>query len=152
MALADYLTVSSVSANLEVSSKQEALEALLALLADSCPELDIKKALTVIYKREAMGSTGIGDGVAIPHGTVNGCPRIQATIARSTAGCDFDAVDGKKCHIFCLLIVPEAASAGHLSVLAKFARMFKAKEFQNRFMEAADDADLYRVLQMFWRD
>lgn len=105
-----------------------------------------------MHQREALGSTGIGDGVAIPHGKVEGCENISVIVARSTLGCDFDSMDRRKCHIFCMLIAPPKAAAMHLSVLAHFVRILKNSEFRRRFMEAQDSEEIWKLLESFWRD
>lgn len=108
--------------------------------------------MTVLHRRERLGSTGIGDGVAIPHGKDAICSRVTVAVGRSLAGCDFAALDGKKCHIFCLLLAPESVAAGHLSLLAYFAKIFKSNEFRKRFMDAADADAIWRLINSTWRD
>lgn len=152
MPLSDYLSPDCICANLEASSKDQAMEALVDLITKSCPGLDRGRAITVLHQREALGSTGIGDGVAIPHGKLEGCEKITVAIAKSEKGCDFNSMDGRKCHIFCLLLAPPKAAAMHLSVLAHFVRIFKTNEFRKRFMEARDEAAIWKLLDSAWRD
>lgn len=152
MPLADYLSQRCICANLKAETKEQALEAMVDLIIKSCPGLDRGRALDVLKQREALGSTGIGDGVAIPHGKVEGCGNITVAIGRSAEGCAFDAVDGRKCHIFCLLLAPPRAAAMHLTVLGHFVRMFKTNAFRSSFMEVHDEADIWRLLESAWRD
>lgn len=152
MPLCEYLKAESVSAELGASGKEEALEAMITLIKQSCPGLDRDKTLSILKEREALGSTGIGDGVAIPHGKLGCGDNIVVAVARSVAGCDFDAVDGRKCHIFCLLLAPESSKTGHLSLLARFARIFKRADFKKKFMEAPDSAAIWKLMDNAWVD
>lgn len=152
MPLSDYLSPASVSANLKADNKDQALLAMAELMETSCPGLDRGRVITVLNQREALGSTGIGDGVAIPHGKVEGCKKISVAIGRSVAGCDFKSMDGRPCHIFCMLLAPPSAAAMHLTVLAHFVRILKTSEFRKRFMEAPDEAAIFKLIESAWRD
>lgn len=152
MPLSDYLSPQRISAALEASTKDEALLAMVKLMECSCPGLDRGRTLEVLHQREALGSTGIGDGVAIPHAKIESCEAISVAIGRSKEGCDFNAMDGRKCHIFCMLLAPHKAAAMHLSILAHFVRIFKTNEFRTRFMEAPDEAAIWKLLESAWRD
>lgn len=152
MPLSDYLSPACVDASLKAATKEQALEAMAQLIENSCPGLDRGRVLKVLNQREALGSTGIGDGVAIPHGKVEGCGKITVAVGRSVEGCDFNSMDGRKCHIFCILLAPPGSAAMHLTVLAHFVRVFKTAEFRKRFMEAPDAGALWKLLESAWRD
>ncbi|MDL2285111.1 PTS sugar transporter subunit IIA [Desulfovibrio sp. OttesenSCG-928-F07] len=152
MALQDYLKLENIIPDFNASTKEEALEALVAHAVKFCPALNAAATLEVLQERESLGSTGIGEGVAIPHGKVEGCDGITVVLARSLHGCDFNAVDGRKCHIFCMLLAPSKAAAIHLSVLAHFVRVFKTREFRTRFNEAADAKAIWSLLSSTWKD
>ncbi len=152
MPVKDYLSKECIITELRASTKDEALAELAARAAVVCPGLDTAEVIKVLHQREALGSTGIGEGVAIPHGKVAGCAHITVILARSASGCDFSAVDGRNCHIFCLLLAPPSAAAMHLSVLAHFVRIFKSQEFRRRFMEAPDEAVIWALLDSAWKD
>lgn len=152
MPLSDYLSPAAVNANLQAAGKDRALEAMVELIETSCPGLDRGRTIKVLHQREALGSTGVGDGVAIPHGKVEGCEKITVAVGRCIDGCEFNALDGRKCHIFCLLLAPPKAAALHLTVLAHFVRVFKTNEFRRRFMEAPDEAAIWKLLDSAWRD
>lgn len=152
MPLSDYLARENIIPDMTAASKDDAMSILAEQAACTCPGLDRGRIIQVLNQREALGSTGIGDGVAIPHGKVDGCPCITVFIARSVDGCDFNAVDGRKCHIFCMLLAPPSAAAMHLSVLAHFVRLFKIQEFRNRFMEAQDADEIWNLLDKAWKD
>ena len=152
MSLISYLPPDSVLARLEAKTKEPALVALASRVVELHPELDQGEVFSVLCEREAMGSTGIGDGVAIPHGKLAACREITVLVARSVSGCDFGAVDGRACHIFCLLLAPPEAASTQFSVLEHFVRLFKVKEFRDRFMEAADAESIWKLLDSAWRD
>jgi PTS system nitrogen regulatory IIA component len=150
MPLGDYLPRENILADFAARDKEEALAALVGQAGLSCPGLDQSAALEILRQRESLGSTGIGDGLAIPHGKVAGCPRILATLARSRAGCDFNAVDGRKCRILCLLLAPPEAACAHLNVLGHFARIFKIRKLQDSFMAASSAEDIWKLLEAAW--
>lgn len=152
MPLSDYLAPAGIITGMQAASKHEALEELVNKLETACPGIDRGRAVEVLLHRESLGSTGIGEGVAIPHGKVEGCDNITVVIGRSVNGCDFDAVDRRKCHVFCLLVAPPKAAAMHLSVLAHFARIVKNAEFRSRFMQAQHEDDIWRLFATAWRD
>lgn len=152
MPLSDYLTPASIVADMTAITKEEALEELVDALSGRCPGLDRDNVLEVLHQREELGSTGIGDGVAIPHGKVESCDRVVIAVGRSINGCDFKALDDRKCHVFSLLLAPNHAAAGHFSVLARLARIFKHMEFRRQFMEAADADAIWRLISAAWRD
>jgi PTS system nitrogen regulatory IIA component len=152
MALSEYLSKERIIADLGACSKNEVLETLAELGTRNCPELDLGRVIEVLNQREILGSTGIGEGVAIPHAKVEGCRHITVALARSINGCNFNAVDGRKCHIFCMLLAPPNAAVMHLSVLAHFVRVFKPQEFRNRFMEAEDEEQIWNLLNSVWKD
>lgn len=148
--LDDLLKKEHIISNLQAFTKNEALGEMLDKLRETCPNLDRDSALSKFLEREALGSTGIGDEVAIPHCWMDGCGKPMVVLARSVTGCDFAALDGRKCHIFCLLLMPENMP-GHFNILAHFARMLKLKEFRSRFMESADAEEILNLLKFFWR-
>ncbi|MDL2306668.1 PTS sugar transporter subunit IIA [Desulfovibrio sp. OttesenSCG-928-C06] len=152
MALADFLKNGGIIADMGASSKQEALIELVDALNCGCPGLDRGSVMQVLLQREALGSTGLGDGVAIPHGKDASVLETRVVIGRSIKGCDFAAVDGKACHIFCLIVAPQDPSSGIFGVLGHAARIFRSAEFRKRFMEAGDAEEIRRILNSVWRD
>ena len=92
--------------------------------------------LKVLQEREALQSTGIGEGVAIPHGKLPGLHRLIASFARSRAGVDFESIDGQPTHLFFLLVVPEHSGGQHLKALARISRFFRDAAFRTRLDEA----------------
>jgi PTS system nitrogen regulatory IIA component len=100
--------------------------------------------IEVLLDREKLGSTGIGDGIAIPHGKLKGLDSLVIAFGRSHDGIDFDSIDGKPVHIFFLLMAPESSTGQHLKALAKISRMLKDPAFRSNLMSAKSTEELYR--------
>ena len=147
MKIMDILVRDAVLLDLASADKHAALRELARALAGAEPRLDAARLLDVLLERERLQSTGIGDGVAIPHGKVPGLERLVASFARSRAGVDFDSIDGQKTHLFFLLVVPEHAGGMHLKALARISRMLKDERFRRSLLEAADADELRSILR-----
>ena len=131
----DILVKDAVILNLGVSSKREVLAEMAHALAKVEPEIEADRLLEVLLEREALQSTGIGEGVAIPHGKMVGLDRLVATFARSPEGVDFDSIDGQPTHHFFLLVVPEHSGGQYLKALARISRFFRDAAFRQRLGE-----------------
>ncbi|HEX7488077.1 MAG TPA: PTS sugar transporter subunit IIA [Anaeromyxobacteraceae bacterium] len=110
-------------------------------------KVDPQRLLETLLEREKLGSTGIGDGVAIPHGKVPGLPGLMASFGRSRAGIDFKAIDGKPTHLFFTLFAPENSAGAHLKALARISRIFKNPAFRESILKAPDAAEIYRLIE-----
>ena len=130
--------------------KSETKEETLAELSANFPydrlNCDQATAVKVLMDREKLGSTGIGDGIAIPHGKMRGLDDLLLSFGRSKKGIAFGAMDGKPVHLFFLMMAPEDFPSQHLKLLAKISRMLKDAAFRKRLMEAASQADLYSLI------
>ena len=104
----------------------------------------MEKAIQVILDRERLGSTGIGDGVAIPHGKMKGLDRIVCAFGRSEKGVSFDAVDRKPVHIIFLLLAPEDSTGLHLKMLSRISRIVRDSSFRKKLMEEANAPQVYK--------
>ena len=147
MKITDYLTSELVVAELAVSSKDEALQQLAEHVAAVSPELESAGVLAVLKEREALGSTGIGGGIAIPHGKTSGLKEVVVLFARSSPGVEFSAVDGKPVHLIFLLLAPVGAAGTHLKILARISRMLKQPEFCDKLLAASDAGELYDLIK-----
>jgi PTS system nitrogen regulatory IIA component len=107
---------------------------------------DQDRVVEVLLEREKLGSTGIGDGIAIPHGKMGGIKELVASFGRSITGVNFESVDNKPTHLFFLLVAPENSAGVHLKALARISRLLKDPSFRNRLMEAGDRQDLFRTI------
>ena len=110
--------------------------ALLTEMANSLSTMDPDQVLEVVMTREHLGSTGIGHGVAIPHGRMPELNHPIIALVRHHAGIEFESIDGKPVHIVILLLVPDSENQAHLELLAKLARMLQQQHFRNAIMNA----------------
>ncbi|MEA4856641.1 MAG: PTS sugar transporter subunit IIA [Solidesulfovibrio sp.] len=146
MKLEDYLQPDFVIGELAAESKAAVLAELVAPLSRRWPDFDAAKARQVLLDRESLGTTGIGDAVAIPHGKMESLQQIVIVVGRSLKGVNFDALDFKPCRIFFLVLAPEHVAGLHLRILAHISRLLSDESFRRAFLGAADDAALWRVL------
>jgi len=132
--------------DLQAKTKTEALAELSSMITKGSPKLDKSQIIDVLQQREKLGSTGIGDGVAIPHGKVGALEELVVAFGRSKNGVAFDSMDGKPVHLFFLLLAPENCTGQHLKALAKISKMLKAGNFRRKLMEAKSKSDLYKII------
>ena len=138
MALADLLQQDAVVPALRVNSKKQLLQELAAKAAKltGIPEREI---FDVILQRERLGSTGVGNGIAIPHGKIVGVKHITGVFARLEAPVDFDALDDQPVDLVFLLLAPEGAGADHLKALSRIARVLRDQDLVAK-LRATDSA------------
>jgi PTS system nitrogen regulatory IIA component len=146
MKLIDILDESAIVADLTASTKTEALEVLVETMTTSNPSLRKEDLLQVLLEREELGSTGIGDGIAIPHGKSQELTDIVSGFGLSKQGIEFDSLDGKPAHLFFLLVAPENSVGTHLKMLARISRMLKNVEFRQKLLEANSRQEIYRII------
>lgn len=128
------------------STKKQVLEELVEALALNKGEIDKVELLNALLEREKLGSTGIGDGVAIPHGKLNGLDNIILLFGKSGQGVDFDAIDRKPVCMVFLLVAPADSAGLHLKALARLSRMLREKEFKNSLLMASDAENLLKII------
>jgi PTS system nitrogen regulatory IIA component len=138
MKLAELLQPHGIVPALQAATKREVLEELAAAVVQGCDNLDRDQVVAVLLERENLGSTGIGDHIAIPHGKLPHLDHLILGFGRSLAGVDFQSLDGKPAHLFFLLLAPENSIGLHLKALAKLSKMLKDSGFRRRLMEAPD--------------
>lgn len=146
MKIADFLSPDAVLADLVGERKRDVLGELCVPMTTRFPGIGAERLLAVLEEREKLGSTGIGDGVAIPHGKLAGLPGLVATFGRSTRGVDFDALDGRPSHLFFALFAPESSAGIHLKALARISRLLKSAELRSGILAAADAGEIYGLL------
>jgi PTS system nitrogen regulatory IIA component len=147
MKIMDILAQDAVVLELASTTKQGVLEEMSSALARAVPELDAARLLQVLTEREALQSTGIGEGVAIPHGKMPGLDRLVASFARSVRGVDFQSIDGQATQLFFLLVVPEHSGGQHLKALARISRFFRDAAFRQKLAEATTLEDVFRAIE-----
>jgi PTS system nitrogen regulatory IIA component len=131
---------------LKAKTKRAVLAELSEIFTHYHSDIQSEAMVEVLLDREKLGSTGIGDGIAIPHGKLKGLDSLVIAFGRSREGIDFDAIDGKPVHIFFLLMAPESSTGQHLKALAKISRMLKDQEFRSGLMSAKNTEELYRKI------
>lgn len=146
MKICGYLRQEDICIDLPGGTKEQVLGSLVSCLVSNRPGLDRENILRILLERERLGSTGIGDGVAIPHGKVPGLDAPLLAVGRSVAGVDFNSLDERPVMIFFLLIVPEEAAGIHLKLLARISRLIKDPALRKGILEGADAAAIHEII------
>lgn len=146
MKLSEILNPDNIIPDLRAKDKKGVLEELVDVIASHDPSLDKDSLVKVLLERERLGSTGIGDGIAIPHGKFQGLNHPVISFGRSLDGLDFDSMDGQPAFLFFLLVAPENSASIHLKALAKIAKILKNSSFRNVLMQAPSSKELYKTI------
>lgn len=147
MKITDILVREASILDLAAGVKDDLLAEMAGALAEAEPALERDSLLAVLREREALQSTGIGEGVAIPHGKIDGLDRLVATFARSREGVDFESIDGQPTQLFFLLVVPEQSGGQHLKALARISRFFRDATFREKLIGATDLDEIFRAIE-----
>lgn len=145
MALTDLLTPAAIIPALKVSSKKQVLQELASKAAELTGQNE-RSIVEVLVQREKLGSTAVGNGIAIPHGKLGKCEALFGLFARLARPVDFEALDGQPVDLVFLLLAPEGAGADHLKALARVARLLREPAIARKLRESQDAAALYAVL------
>lgn len=145
MEMTDLITPAAVIPALRVTSKKQALQEL-AKRAAQITGLPERQLFEVLIERERLGPTGIGHGIAIPHGKLAALDRLYALFARLETPIDFDAVDEQPVDLICLLLAPEAAGADHLKALARVSRLLRDRATCEKLRGTESRDALYALL------
>jgi len=140
MLLSDLLSEDRIACDVDAHSKKRALETLSQLLATNQQYATADDIVDSLLSRERLGSTGIGYGVAIPHGRVKNTHEASAAFIRLVEGIDFDAIDKQPVDLLFALLVPEESTDEHLEILSELANLFVESDFRDR-LRKADSAD-----------
>jgi len=146
MKIVDLLNPSAIAPELRGTTKNEVLGELTDALLRVEDSLDRDGVIRVLQERERLGSTGIGEGVAIPHGKLKKLDRLLISFGRSREGVDFDSMDGKPAQLFFLLVAPEESVGVHLKTLARISKLLKNPAVRKRLLDAGDAEDLYGII------
>ena len=148
MRLTDFINKDAVCIDLKSSDKTAVLYELVDILMKSggIKKGNREKLFNILCKREKLGSTGIANGAAIPHGKSDLVKNITIAIGISHNGVDFDSVDGQKTCIFALLIAPPSSTAPHLRALARIARLLKNKTFRHVLINTKSPEDAIKLI------
>lgn len=146
MRLADVLMEENIIADLKATDKRELLDEMVTDLAANVAGLNRERLIEALLEREKLGSTGIGHGVAIPHGKIKGLDEISVSFGRSRRGVDFNSTDDQPVYLFFLIVAPENSAAAHLKVLAIISHMLKSQEFRTRLRAAPGAGEIFRLI------
>ena len=145
--VSDILVKDSILLDLKGREKRDVLAEMAKALAESTSGLDEERLLEVLNGREKLQSTGIGEGVAVPHCKLADLSHPVTSFARSREGVDFDSRDGQPTHLFFLLAVPEHSEGQHLKALARISRFLHDASFRGRLWKAETREDVCRTVQ-----
>ena len=146
MKLVDFLKPEAVIADLSAGGAAGVLAELARPVAQAF-QLEERRLAEVLLEREKLGSTGVGDGVAIPHAKVPGLPALAASLGRAPRGVDFKAIDGRPTRLFLALFAPEHSAGLHLQALARVSRLFKSAAFREALLAASDAAAMWMLVR-----
>jgi len=147
MRVVDILSAEMIIPQIRSSAKVEVLKELSELLASHYREISAERLLTVLLDREQLGTTAIGEGIAIPHGKLPGLKGVLAAFGRSPQGVDFHSLDGAPTKLLFLLVAPEDSAGVHLKALARISRLLKNKAFRERLLQIESREELYRIIK-----
>lgn len=145
MRLADVLSKENIIVDLKARRKSDVLDEMVAEISRA-GSMDREKVLSALMEREKLGTTGIGHGVAIPHGKIRGIADIRVFFGRSRAGVDFDSMDKMPVHLIFLIIAPENSASAHLKILASISHLLKNMDFRETLMKAESGPEIYRAI------
>ncbi len=149
MKIIEFLEEGAVVCDLTSDTKEGVIRELVQSLVNTnaIKEKEVPKLVQILLDREALGSTGIGQSVAIPHGKADCVTRVVGAVGISRTGLSFDSLDGEPVHIFFLLVAPEDSAGPHLKALARISRLLKEKHFRDSLRNAKDQKTLFKIIR-----
>ncbi len=147
MRILDFLDKDSIELDLKAKNKKEAIEELVDILKKKNAILDKDVTIESLMEREELGSTGVGQSIAIPHSKTKGVKELIAAFAVSKNGVEFDALDGEPVYIFFLLLAPEGAAGLMLKALARVSNFLKNKYYRKKIMEAPNKEAILQIIE-----
>ena len=146
MRVVDSLNQELVVPQLRSTTKIDVLDELSQQLATHYPHINAQTLVAVLLERERLGTTAIGEGIAIPHGKLPGLKDVVAVFGRSRSGIDCQSLDGALTQLFFLLVAPEDSAGVHLKALARVSRLLKDRAFRERLLQGESQDDLFRLI------
>lgn len=141
------VTEELVAPALSGKNKAEVVGELAQHLTSHHVDIQPQRLIEVLWEREKLGSTAIGDGIAIPHGKLPGIRGVVGAFARHPAGVDFESLDGLPTQLFFLLVAPEDSVGQHLKALARVSRLLKDAAFRQQLLAAPERGELFRLIR-----
>ncbi|MCA0406857.1 MAG: PTS IIA-like nitrogen regulatory protein PtsN [Proteobacteria bacterium] len=145
MTIASLISPSAVMVNVPGNSRKQVFQVISERLA-TLSGLDERAILETLRQRERLGTTAVGQGIAIPHGRIAGLNRLVGLFAKLARPVDFEAMDGQPVDLMFVLLAPEDAGADHLQALARIARLFRGPTLAQKLRQADDEATVYAIL------
>jgi len=148
MKITDFLKAEAINVDLKAEDKEGVLRELVDILVNTgqIKQADKEEIIGILLNREALGSTGIGQGVGIPHGKSPRVKELTACFGLSRQGIDFDSLDREPVYIFFLILAPEDSAGPHLKALARIARLLKDKFFRDALRSASDEKKVFEII------
>lgn len=146
MKINDILSIDTILAEIKANDKENVIEEFSEFLYQSKLIPDKAELVRLLLEREKLGSTGIGENVAIPHAKLKGLTNIVAAFGISKDGVEFDSLDQEPVNFIFLLIAPENATGTHLKALAKISRLLKDQEFKSNLLKASGKESIYQLI------
>ena len=146
MKILDYLKEEWIITDLQGTDKSSVLRELVSVLVEPVQAGSLEDLLQVLLEREKLESTGIGDGIAVPHGRLKKLEDFYISFGRSTKGIDFDSIDGKPSHLFFLVMAPENSAVNNLKLLGRIVTLLKDPSFRKQLMEAHSHQELFSFI------
>lgn len=146
MYLKSNLSLDCTQCAVHYRSKKRILQYISELAHKKYPEIPAQDILDSLLSREKLGSTGIGNGIALPHGRLKGATKSVAIFLVTEQALDYDAIDNKSVDIFCALLIPEENSQEHLSTLSEIAQMLSDKPFVKKIRHSTSNEELFSLI------
>ncbi len=147
MRLMDFLIPDAIEPSMKSTTKTDAIKELVALLKRARAIAEEDPVAEVVLEREELGTTGIGEGIAVPHGKSEAVDRLVAAFGRSEKGIDFEAIDKQPVHLLFLLVAPKDSAGPHLMALARISRLLKNRDFRRGLMDAEGKLEILRICE-----
>lgn len=147
MKIMEFLNKKAITANLKATDKEGVIREMVDILAKADEIKNKEDLVKNLLTRESLGSTGIGQGIGIPHAKSGNVKSLVAAFGLSQKGVNFDSLDGELVYIFFLLIAPEESAGPHLKALARISRMLKDKYFREMLKKSKDEKEILRIIQ-----
>ena len=147
MQLMDFLISDAIEPDMKSATKVDAIKELVALLKKAGTITDEDAVAAVVLEREELGTTGIGEGIAVPHGKSGAVDKLLAAFGRSRRGIDFEAMDNQPVHLLFLLVAPKDSSGPHLMALARISRLLKNRDFRKALLNAGGKAEIIKMFE-----
>jgi len=147
MKIAEFISAKEIVIGMKATDKAGSLKELLDVLKSRGLLEESEKVLSTLIEREKLGSTGIGQGIAVPHAKTDQVKNLVCALGISSRGIDFDSLDGEPVHIVFLVLAPSGATGVHLKALAKIARLLKDKVFRNSLRSAKTPEEAYQIVK-----